>query len=77
MTALAIPGGALHTLASVAGGRYTVLGGGLPLHVDKVFVGGVGVSGGTTEQDTEIVEKAVGRFFQARSTAQPGRGASA
>ena len=74
MTALAIPGGALHTLASVAGGRYTVLGGGLPLHVDKVFVG---VSGGTTEQDTEIVEKAVGRFFQARSTAQPGRGASA
>jgi uncharacterized protein GlcG (DUF336 family) len=59
MTPLAIPGGALHTLASVAGGRHTVLGGGVPLHVDGQFLGGVGVSGGTTEQDIEIVETAL------------------
>jgi uncharacterized protein GlcG (DUF336 family) len=57
MTPLAASGEALHTLASVAGGRYTVLGGGLPLRIDGTFLGGVGVSGGTTEQDTEIVGK--------------------
>jgi uncharacterized protein GlcG (DUF336 family) len=59
MTPLAAPGEALHTLASVAGGRHTVLGGGVPLHVDSQFLGGVGVSGGTTEQDIEIIEKAL------------------
>ena len=45
MTHLAVPDEALHTLASVAGGRYTVLGGGLPLRIDGAFLGGVGVSG--------------------------------
>lgn len=54
MTPIAAPGEALHTLPSVAGGRYTVLGGGLPLRIDGAFLGGVGVSGGTTEQNTEI-----------------------
>ena len=64
MTPMAVPDKALDTLASAAGGRYTVLGGGLPLHVDGAFLGGVGVSGGTTEQDIEIVEKAVELFFR-------------
>jgi uncharacterized protein GlcG (DUF336 family) len=67
MTPLAASGEALHTLASVAGGRYTVLGGGLPLRIDGTFLGGVGVSGGTTEQDTEIIEKAVERFCRTKS----------
>ncbi len=67
MTPLAAPGLALDTLASVAGGRYTVLGGGLPLHIDGAFLGGVGVSGGTTEQDTEIIEKAVEHFCRTKS----------
>ena len=60
MTRLAAPGEALHTLASVAGGRHTVLGGGVPLRVGGQFLGGVGVSGGTTEQDIEIIESALG-----------------
>jgi uncharacterized protein GlcG (DUF336 family) len=67
MTPLAASGEALHTLASVTGGRYTVLGGGLPLRIDGTFLGGVGVSGGTTEQDTEIIEKAVERFCRIKS----------
>ena len=67
MTPLAAPGEALHTLPSVAGGRYTVLGGGLPLRIDGAFLGGVGVSGGTTEQDTEIIEKAVEHFCRTKS----------
>jgi uncharacterized protein GlcG (DUF336 family) len=59
MTPLAAPGKPLHTVASVAGGRHTVLGGGVPLHVAGQFLGGVGVSGGTTEQDIEIIEFAL------------------
>lgn len=68
MTPLAASGEALHTLASVAGGRNTVLGGGVPLRIDGIFLGGVGVSGGTTEQDTEIIEKAVERFCRGRAS---------
>lgn len=64
MTPLAKPGKGLHTLASVAGGRHTVLGGGLPLHIDGVFIGGVGVSGGTTEQDIAIIEGALARLHK-------------
>jgi Haem-degrading/Branched-chain amino acid transport system / permease component len=45
MTPLAASGEALHTLASVAGGRYTVLGGGLPLRIDGTFLGGVASAG--------------------------------
>lgn len=67
MTPLAASGEALYTLPSVAGGRYTVLGGGLPLRIDGAFLGGVGVSGGTTEQDTEIIEKAVEHFCRTKS----------
>jgi hypothetical protein len=63
MTPLAAPGEALYTLASVAGGRHTVLGGGLPLHIGGHFYGGVGVSGGTTEQDIEIIETAVDQLL--------------
>ncbi|ACP21572.1 hypothetical protein NGR_b01050 (plasmid) [Sinorhizobium fredii NGR234] len=64
MTLLARPGESLYTFASVAGGRYTVLGGGVPLRIDGTFVAGIGVSGGTTEQDVEIVEAAVARLGQ-------------
>jgi len=62
MTPLAQPGHDLYTLASVAGGRHTMLGGGVPLHLDGKHVAGIGVSGGTTEQDIEIVESALRRF---------------
>lgn len=62
MTPLAMPGEALHTLASVAGGRHTVLGGGVPLRIEGRFMGGVGVSGGTTEQDVEIIGSALDRL---------------
>jgi uncharacterized protein GlcG (DUF336 family) len=58
MTPLVQPGQPLYTLTSVAGGRYVALGGGVPLRADEEVVAGVGVSGGTTEQDIRIVEAA-------------------
>jgi uncharacterized protein GlcG (DUF336 family) len=53
------PGQPLFPLLSVAGGRYSAMGGGVPLMSEGQVVGGVGVSGGTTEQDIAIVEAAV------------------
>jgi uncharacterized protein GlcG (DUF336 family) len=67
LTALAAPGGPLAGLHANGGGRYVVFGGGLPCwsgdHGDgAVVVGGIGVSGGTTEQDVACAEAALAVF---------------
>jgi len=61
-TPLVQPGGPLFTVTSVAGGRFCALGGGVPIENDGLVVAGVGVSGGTTEQDVEIVNAAIRRY---------------
>jgi uncharacterized protein GlcG (DUF336 family) len=53
------PGQPLYPLLMVAGGRYSAMGGGVPLTSEGQLVGGVGVSGGTTEEDIAIVEAAL------------------
>ena len=60
LLALVQPGQALYALPTVGGGRFCPMGGGVPLLDDggKVFAG-IGVSGGTVDQDTAIVEAAV------------------
>jgi uncharacterized protein GlcG (DUF336 family) len=57
LLALVQPGQALYALPTVGGGRFCPMGGGVPLLDDdgKIFAG-VGVSGGTAEQDVAIVE---------------------
>ena len=57
LLALVQPGQSLYALPTVGGGRFCPMGGGIPLLDDegKVFAG-VGVSGGTAEQDVAIVE---------------------
>jgi uncharacterized protein GlcG (DUF336 family) len=54
---LAQPGQALFPLMSQ--GRYCVMGGGAPLSSEGELVAGVGVSGGTVEQDVAILEAAL------------------
>ncbi|ESY90238.1 heme-binding protein [Mesorhizobium australicum] len=54
------PGQPLYALPTVGGGRFCPMGGGIPL-VDeegKVYAG-VGVSGGTADEDVAIAEAAV------------------
>lgn len=60
------PGGPLYTITSVAGGRFVAFGGGVPIRDGGVLVAGVGVSGGTTEEDIEIVEGAIGALMESR-----------
>ena len=53
------PGEALYPLLAVSGGRYSAIGGGVPVTSDGEVIAGVGVSGGTTEEDFAIVEAAM------------------
>lgn len=53
------PGQALFPLMGVSGGRYCSMGGGAPLTSEGQMVAGVGVSGGTVDQDVAILESAL------------------
>ncbi|WP_435170602.1 GlcG/HbpS family heme-binding protein [Paenibacillus glycanilyticus] len=43
-------------------GKLVILGGGVPLVVDKKVIGGIGVSGGTSAQDIEVANAAALAF---------------
>lgn len=53
---LAAPGGSLYGIQETNKGRIVVFGGGAPLVRDGSIVGGLGVSGGTAQQDTALCE---------------------
>jgi uncharacterized protein GlcG (DUF336 family) len=53
------PGQPLFSLLALGGGRYCAMGGGVPLAMDGAVVAGVGVSGGTVDQDLALVEAAL------------------
>jgi uncharacterized protein GlcG (DUF336 family) len=53
------PGQPLFPLATVAGGKYCAMGGGVPVKSEGAVIAGIGVSGGTVEQDISIVEAAL------------------
>jgi uncharacterized protein GlcG (DUF336 family) len=47
------------------GGHFSIIGGGLPVTVDGVIVGGVGISSGTAVEDQQVAEAAVAHFYAA------------
>ena len=59
------PDGPAWGINQTNGGRFCVIGGGLPVVVDGVVVGGVGVSSGTAEQDEVVARAAVEEFARA------------
>ena len=48
------PGGSLYGIQNTNGGRIVIFGGGEPLVVGERIVGGLGVSGGTEDEDTAL-----------------------
>ncbi len=62
LTELVQPGAEFYGYESTARGRTIVFAGGMPLERNGVLVGGVGVSGGSVEQDQAIVVAAVAGF---------------
>jgi uncharacterized protein GlcG (DUF336 family) len=67
LTELVSPGAALAGMNSADGGRYIAFGGGLPLWSGARVVGGVGVSGGTAEQDVEAARAALALWTEAEA----------
>lgn len=59
LTSLAAPGGELAGLQANGGGRYIVFGGGLPCWSGDRVAAGVGVTGGTAEQDVACARAAL------------------
>jgi ATP:cob(I)alamin adenosyltransferase len=55
----AAPGGALYGINTSDGGKICIFGGGVPVFVDGKIAGGLGVSGGTVDEDIIIVNAAV------------------
>jgi uncharacterized protein GlcG (DUF336 family) len=53
------PGQPLFPLATVAGGKYCAMGGGVPVDREGALVAGIGVSGAKVEQDISIVGAAL------------------
>ena len=56
------PGAEFYGYESIGRGRTIVFAGGMPLLRDGILVGGVGVSGGSVEEDQAIVDAAVAAF---------------
>lgn len=51
--------GELHTLENSNKGKIIAFGGGYPIKINKKLLGGIGISGGSVKEDTEIVEYAL------------------
>jgi uncharacterized protein GlcG (DUF336 family) len=67
------PGGPAYGIHNSNGGRFTLIGGGVPIEVDGVVVGAIGVSTGTPGQDEEVARagvEAVGRWRGRREGAK-------
>jgi len=62
LAVLAAPGGPLFGLHANGSGRYVIFAGGIPLRVDKKIVGGIGVSGGSIDEDAACAEAAEEAF---------------
>jgi uncharacterized protein GlcG (DUF336 family) len=58
------PGASLYGLQLTNNARIVPFGGGLPIIVDGLVVGAVGVSGGTVEEDMLIAQAAVNAFHK-------------
>ena len=57
------PGKPAYGINSAIGGRLMVVAGGLPVMVNGVCAGGIGVSSGTPAQDTEVAQAGLDAFL--------------
>ncbi|CAK3815873.1 Hypothetical predicted protein [Lecanosticta acicola] len=54
-----LPGGPGYSIHNSNGGRFTLIGGGVPIEVEGRVVGAIGVSTGTPAQDGEVAQAGV------------------
>ncbi len=58
----AVPGSLVNGIQTAAGGRFSTVGGGMPVVVDGTVVGAIGLSGGAPEQDMACAEAGLRAF---------------
>ena len=51
-----LPGGPAYGIHNSNGGRFMLIGGGIPITIDGQIVGAIGVSTGTPAQDMEVAQ---------------------
>ena len=56
LSKLAQPGGTFYGVDKMDGGKIVIFGGGVPIKVGDTIIGGLGVSGGTGEEDHSLAE---------------------
>lgn len=56
LSVLAQPGGTFYGVDKMDNGKIVIFGGGVPLKVDGRIIGGLGISGGTGEEDHSLAE---------------------
>jgi uncharacterized protein GlcG (DUF336 family) len=61
----------LQNAAMASGGKITTLYGGVPVIVDGQVIGGVGVGGGTGEQDAQVARAGIEAFTDQLTSAKP------
>ena len=64
---LCVPGEPTFGIHNTNGGRFSIIGGGLPVEVEGEVVGGIGISSGTAIQDLEVAEAAVEHFMKVQA----------
>jgi len=62
-----VPGNLAFGIHTSAGGRFSTVGGGIPVEVDGTTVGAIGLSGGAPEQDIACAEAGISRFLETLS----------
>jgi len=61
--AACVPGNLTFGIHTSAGGRFSTVGGGLPVVADGVIVGGIGCSSGTPDQDRQCAQAGIDYFL--------------
>ena len=56
---LAVPGKPTFGIHVTNQGRFSIIGGGLPIIINDEVVGGIGISGGTAEEDQIVAQGAI------------------
>ena len=62
-----VPGSLTFGIHTSAGGRFSIVGGGIPVEVDGALVGAIGLSGGAPEQDIACATAGLNRFLSSRT----------